>query len=198
MFFQAFSRLLLAVGIALCVSSAAVADTSIPPATTVCGAWWRKLKPDDRKMTVKIYDNKAQPVGKIPGSSHYVRNLPQGTGACGITYGGKGSFGACLWDGGNINTTTSSNLSPGWLNGAHTANCGKKFYANKKNVHMEGTVVDACSFNDDAPKIGIAEGCSTMYVTQDLYDKLTNTKHGDVSKIKLVLDNWDFVNAPSA
>jgi len=196
MFLQASSRFLLAVGIALCVSSA-VADKPIAPAETVCGAWWRTLNHDDRKMTVKIYADKVEPVGRIPGSRHYVRNLPQGTGACGVHYGGKGSYGACLWDGQNVNTTTPGNLAPGWISGAHPANCGKKFYANKKKVHMEGIVVDACAFTDEAPKIGIAEGCSTMYVTQDLFDKLTNTKNGDPSKLKLVLDNWDFVNTPA-
>lgn len=50
---------------------------------------------------------------------------------------------------------------------------------------MEGTVVDACSFNDDAPKIGIAEGCSTMYVTQDVSAAISVSASLEIQKSQL-------------
>ncbi|KAA1121349.1 hypothetical protein PGTUg99_013519 [Puccinia graminis f. sp. tritici] len=162
MFFQTPSRLLLVVGIALCLYTA---ESS---AESVCYRWWKTLPSGSRTMTVKLMkrtDNhliKSQelkaPKAKLLGSG-------ANGGACGKPYGIKDK-GICLWAGTNSKSPIPKGVDSGWVTGGSKQNCGKTVsITSAKGRTSQGTVLDVCTFDEASRKLSVEVGCSMMYVS---------------------------------
>ncbi|KAH9471327.1 hypothetical protein Pst134EA_005227 [Puccinia striiformis f. sp. tritici] len=183
MFSQTSAKLLLIVGVALCLYTAEIS------AESVCHKWWKTLPNGKGKMEIRLAKRASDPaVGRIKSGDLKVTTttIAGGTGACGTTYGPK-NMGGCLWGGANyLGDAPDKSLTLGWVNGSAKGNCGKKFFANRGDKRVEGTVYDTCSFDEGGRKLTIEQGCSTMYVTAALYNALGGTGG------RIIIDDWDF------
>ncbi|KAA1118977.1 hypothetical protein PGT21_012026 [Puccinia graminis f. sp. tritici] len=185
MFFQTRSIVILAI-----VSVTLSHLSSGGMAESVCANWWNSLPAGQKPVfSVKVHKQPDENCGRIDGrnAAFNTTTLTPGTGACGITYTDD-TKGACLWGGLNSVEPVPQDQQPGWLTGANTKNCGKKFFINRGDHHATGTFVDSCSFAG-AKKLTIEEGCSTIYVTLATYKDLGGDPSGTM---RIQVDNWDF------
>ncbi|KAA1118983.1 hypothetical protein PGT21_012113 [Puccinia graminis f. sp. tritici] len=191
MFFQTPSRLLLVVGIALCLYTA---ESS---AESVCHAWWKTLPPGSRTMTVKLMKRTNDRVIKsLDLKAPKAKLLGSGAngGACGKPYGIKDK-GICLWAGTNSKSEIPKGLDSGWVTGGSKQNCGKKVSATSvKGRTSEGTVLDVCTFDEAGRKLSVEVGCSMMYVSLATFLELGGVQGVDNDQIQI--KEWSFVDQP--
>ncbi|KAA1072893.1 hypothetical protein PGTUg99_025605 [Puccinia graminis f. sp. tritici] len=95
--------------------------------------------------------------------------------------------GVCLWTG-EGQSYKSSKYYPGWLNGDHTENCGRKISLKNAHANLDAPIIDGCSFANPGQTIDQDFGCASIYVTRLTFAKLG----GKPSEHQVPITNWDF------